>query len=59
MKSQEERIELSMQEDRERLAIESSNFIPNEVMNQAFELLGVPREQVVEQLDSEQEERKG
>jgi hypothetical protein len=58
MKIHEERIELSMQADRERLAIEFSNFIPDEVMNQAFELLGVTREQVVEQLDTEQEERK-
>jgi hypothetical protein len=56
MRSQKERIELSMQADRERLAI--SNFIPDEVMNQAFELLGVTREQVVEQLDTEPEERK-
>jgi len=47
-----------MQADRERLAIEGSNSIPDEVMNQAFELLGVTREQVVEQLDTEQEERK-
>ena len=58
MRSQKERIELSMQADWERLAIETSNFIPDEVMNQAFELLGVTREQVVEQLDTEQEERK-
>jgi hypothetical protein len=36
-----------MQADRERLAIEISNSIPDEVMNQAFELLGVTREQVV------------
>jgi hypothetical protein len=47
MRSQEERIELSMQADRERLAIEISSSIPDEVMNQAFELLGVTREQVV------------
>jgi hypothetical protein len=47
-----------MQADRERLAIEVSNFIPDEVMNQAFELLGVTREQVARQLDTEQEERK-
>lgn len=46
MRSQEERIELSMQADREKLAAEISNFIPDEVMNQAFELLGVTREQV-------------
>jgi len=58
MRSQEERIELSMQADRETLAIEISNIIPDEVMNQAFELLGVTREQVVEQLDTEQEDRK-
>jgi len=58
MRSQEERIELSMEADRERLTIEISNFIPDEVMNQAFELLGVTREQVVEQFDTEQEERK-
>jgi hypothetical protein len=58
MRSQEERIEPSVQADRERLAIEISNFIPDEVMNQAYELLGVTREQVVEQLGTEQEERK-
>lgn len=58
MRSQEERIELSMQADRERLAIEISNFIPDEVMNQTFELLGVTREQVAKQLDTEQEEPK-
>ena len=57
-RSQEERIELSMQADRERLAIELSNIIPDDVMNQAFELLGVIREQVVQQLDTEQEKRK-
>jgi hypothetical protein len=57
MRSEEERVDLSMQADRDRLAIEISNFIPDEVMNQAFELLGVTREQVVEQLDTEQEER--
>ena len=58
MRSQKESIELSMQADRDRLAIEISKFIPDEVMNQAFELLGVTREQVVKQLDTEQEERK-
>ncbi len=58
MKIQEEKIELSMQADRERLAIEFSNFIPDEAMNQAFELLGVTREQIAKQLDTEQEERK-
>ena len=58
MRSQEERIESSMQADRERLAIENSNSIPEEKMNQAFELLGVTREQVVKHLDTEQEERK-
>jgi parvulin-like peptidyl-prolyl isomerase len=58
MRSQEERIELSMQADRERLTIEGSNFIPDEVMDQAFELLGVTREQVVQQFDTEEEERK-
>jgi hypothetical protein len=57
MATQEQAIERSMQADRERLAIEISNNIPDEVMNQAFELLGVTREQV-EQLDAEEEERK-
>jgi hypothetical protein len=56
--SQEQAIERSMQSDRERLGIEVSNFIPDEVMNQAFELLGVTREQVVEHLDTEQQDRK-
>lgn len=55
---QEEKIEQSMQADRERLAFEFSNIVPEEVMNQAFELLSVTREQVVKQLDAEQEERK-
>ena len=58
MRNQEEEIERFMQADRERLAIENSNIIPDEAMNQAFELLGVTREQVVTQLDTEREERK-
>ena len=58
MRIEEEGIALRMREDRQRLAIEISNSIPDEVMNQAFELLGVTRKQVVERLDTEQEERK-
>jgi hypothetical protein len=57
-RSLEERIERCMQADRERLPIEISNLIPDEVMNQAFDLLGVTREQVVRQLDTEKEEYK-
>jgi hypothetical protein len=57
-KIQEEKIEGSMQADRERLAFESSNIVPEEVMNQAFELLSVTREQVVKQLDMERQEGK-
>jgi hypothetical protein len=52
-KGVEERIKRSMRADREKLAIEISNRIPEEAMAQAFELLGVTREQVVKQLDAE------
>ena len=58
MSIEKERTELSMRADWEKLAFETSSIIPEEVMNQAFELLGVTREQVVKQLDTEQEERK-
>jgi hypothetical protein len=57
MRSQEEMIERSVEADRKRITIEFSKFIPDEVMNQAFELLGVTREQVVRQLDTEKNER--
>ena len=49
-KGVEEKIERSMQADLEKLGIEVSNSIPDEVLNQAFELLGVTREQVVQQV---------
>jgi hypothetical protein len=42
-----------MQEDRDRFAFELSNVIPDEVMDQAFDLLGVTREEVVKQLGTE------
>ncbi len=58
LRSEAEGIERSMQADRDSLAIEISNFVPAEVMNQAFELLSVSSKQVVQQLDTEQEERK-
>ena len=50
-------IERSMQADREKFAFEFSNVVPEEVMNQAFELLGVTRKQV-EGLNTDEEERK-
>ena len=58
MTSRKQAIERSMQADRERFAIELSNVIPDEVMNRAFELLSVTREEVVRQLDAKQQERK-
>jgi hypothetical protein len=58
MTSRKQAIERSMQADRERLAIELSNVIPDEVMNRAFELLSVTREEVVRQLDAKQQEGK-
>jgi myosin heavy subunit len=53
MANEEKAIERSMQEDQRRMAIEFSKSIPDEVMNQAFELLSVTREQVVKHLDTE------
>lgn len=60
MKTQEQQIERFMQADRDRLAIERSNVIPDEVMDQAFELLSITRQEVERQLerDAEQQERK-
>jgi hypothetical protein len=55
---QEEMIERSMQAYREKLAFEFSNVVPEEVMNLAFEVLSVTREQVVKQLDKERQEGK-
>jgi hypothetical protein len=54
-RSQEERIERSMQADRERLALQFSRIVPEEVMNQAFELLSVTRKQVLNELDMERQ----
>ena len=58
MTIREQKIEESMRADRERLANELSNVIPDEVMNRAFELLSVTREEVVRQLDAKQQEGK-
>ena len=58
MKTQEQQIERSMQEDRDRFASELSKVIPDEVMDQAFELLSITRQEVERQLDAEQQERK-
>jgi hypothetical protein len=56
--SQEQAIERYMREDRERFSFEFSNIISAQLMNQAFELLSVTREEVVRHLDTEREERK-
>ena len=58
MTSRKQAIERSMQADRERFEIELSNIIPDEVMNRAFELLSVTREEVVRQLDAKEQEGK-
>ena len=58
METEKQQIERSMQADRDRLAIELSNVIPDEVMAQAFELLSITRQEVERQLDAEQQERK-
>jgi hypothetical protein len=58
MQNEKEAIERSMQEDRDRFALECLNVIPEEVINQAFQLLGVSREEVVRQLDTEEQQRK-
>jgi hypothetical protein len=55
---QEEMLERSMQADREKLTFQFSNVVPEEVMNQAFKLLSVTREQVVKQLETERQEGK-
>jgi hypothetical protein len=55
---QEEMLERSIQADREKLAFEFSNIVPEEVMNQAFKLFSVTREQVVKQLETERQEGK-
>lgn len=58
VKTQEQQIERTMQADRDRVAIELSNVIPDEVMDQVFELLSITRQEVERQLDAEQQERK-
>jgi hypothetical protein len=55
---QEQAIERSMQADKKKFEFELSNVIPDEEMNQVFELLSVTREEVERQLDNEQQERK-
>jgi hypothetical protein len=57
MESRQQKVERSMQEDWNRLAFQASSVISEEVMDQAFKLLGVSREEVVRQLDTEQQER--
>src|SRR5579859_445654 len=52
----EEMLERAMQADREKLVFELSNVVPEEVMNQAFKLLSITREQVVSRLDMERQE---
>lgn len=62
METEKQQIERDMQADRDRVAIELSNVIPDEVMAQAFELLSITRQEVERQLerqlDAEQQERK-
>lgn len=58
METEKQQIERDMQADRDRLAIELSNVIPDEVMAQAFELHSITRQEVERQLDAEQQERK-
>jgi hypothetical protein len=58
MTSQEQAIAQSMQEDKKKFKLELSNIIPDEVMDRAFELLSVTREEVVRQLDAKQQDGK-